>query len=82
MRGSGHKAQWSGIPYDCKYRKDESKTLCGVFLETLDKPEPRVMGGDEENIFKLKLSKSGGAEIQAGKDLRGQNKKENKLPLN
>lgn len=65
----------SGIPHDCKHRKDESKTLCEVFLETLGKPEPRGLAGDKENIFKLKPSKSGGAKIQAGKDPRGQNKK-------
>lgn len=38
------------------------------------------VGNYEENIFKLDLSRGGGAKIQTGRDPRGHNRK--KLPLN
>lgn len=59
--------------------EDESKTLCRVFSEALDKLEPGAKGNDEESIFKLELRRGSGAKIQVGKDPRDQNKKGNKI---
>lgn len=64
-----------------KHREDELKTLCSIFLEALDKLQPRGKENYEENIFKLNLSRGGGAKIQPGRDPKGQNRKKI-LPLN
>lgn len=58
-----------------KHGEDESETLCRVFSKTLGKLEPRERRNDEKNIFRLRLSRGGGAKIQAGKDPRDQNQK-------
>lgn len=71
--GAGQKAQGLQFLVTTKGREDES--------ETLDKLEPRGRGNDEENIFRLKLSRDGGAKIYAEKDSRDQNRKGNKLLL-
>lgn len=79
--GAGQKAQGLQFLVTTKGREDESETLCRVCPETLDKLEPRGRGNDEENIFRLKLSRDGGAKIYAEKDSRDQNRKGNKLLL-